>query len=298
MSGGLASILSPMPASISTSARRSPAAAASPAGSGCVRPAGATRSHSGFGTTPNIAPPSSREEAIAERDELEVAERDDGDARQAPQPVADGFLDPRTRSTMRGRPSRDRSGVRADRVHDRRQARRRRASRRRVPSKRAASVSRSRNSLRARRRCLAAPRMPRRNRSTASSELRHARRRSSPPSSRIGGSPVLRRGLRPAERSRQPTTVRSAPSRSALFTTKMSAISMMPALSACTSSPVPGTSTTIETSAVRTMSTSSCPTPTVSMMTTSLAGGIEHERGVARWRARARRGGRAWPCCG
>ena len=65
-------------------------------------------------------------------------------------------------------------------------------------------------------------------------------------------------------------TVRSAPSRSALLTTKMSAISMMPALSACTSSPVPGTSITIETSAVRTMSTSSWPTPTVSMRTTSL----------------------------
>ena len=40
--------------------------------------------------------------------------------------------------------------------------------------------------------------------------------------------------------------VRSAPSRSALLTTKMSAISMMPALSACTSSPVPGTSVTID----------------------------------------------------
>ena len=62
----------------------------------------------------------------------------------------------------------------------------------------------------------------------------------------------------------------SAPSRSALLTTKMSAISMMPALSACTSSPVPGTSITIETSAVRAMSTSSWPTPTVSMMTMSL----------------------------
>ena len=44
----------------------------------------------------------------------------------------------------------------------------------------------------------------------------------------------------------------------------------MPALSACTSSPVPGTSVTIDTSAVRTMSTSSWPTPTVSMMTMSL----------------------------
>ena len=56
----------------------------------------------------------------------------------------------------------------------------------------------------------------------------------------------------------------------------------MPALSACTSSPVPGTSVTIETSAVRTMSTSSWPTPTVSMMTMSLPGGVEDERGVAR----------------
>ena len=65
-------------------------------------------------------------------------------------------------------------------------------------------------------------------------------------------------------------TVRSAPSLSALFTTKMSAISMMPALSACISSPVPGTSVTIETSAARTMSTSSWPTPTVSMMIVSL----------------------------
>ena len=50
----------------------------------------------------------------------------------------------------------------------------------------------------------------------------------------------------------------------------MSAISMMPALSACTSSPVPGTSVTIDTSAVRMMSTSSWPTPTVSMITMSL----------------------------
>ena len=65
-------------------------------------------------------------------------------------------------------------------------------------------------------------------------------------------------------------TVRSAPSRSALLTTKMSAISMIPALSACTSSPAPGTRVTIDTSAVRTMSTSSWPTPTVSMRTTSL----------------------------
>ena len=50
----------------------------------------------------------------------------------------------------------------------------------------------------------------------------------------------------------------------------MSAISMMPALSAWTSSPVPGTKVTIVTSAVRATSTSSCPTPTVSMKMTSL----------------------------
>ena len=45
---------------------------------------------------------------------------------------------------------------------------------------------------------------------------------------------------------------------------------MIPALSACTSSPVPGMRVTIERSAVRMMSTSSWPTPTVSMMITSL----------------------------
>ena len=45
---------------------------------------------------------------------------------------------------------------------------------------------------------------------------------------------------------------------------------MMPALSACTSSPAPGTSVTTETSAVRMMSTSSWPTPTVSMTMTFL----------------------------
>ena len=74
--------------------------------------------------------------------------------------------------------------------------------------------------------------------------------------------------------------VRSAPSRSALLTTKMSAISMMPALSACTSSPAPGTIVTTEMSAVRTMSTSSCPTPTVSMMTTSKPAASSTTRGL------------------
>ena len=63
--------------------------------------------------------------------------------------------------------------------------------------------------------------------------------------------------------------MRSAPSRSALLTTNTSAISMIPALSAWTSSPLPGATSTIEMSAVRTISTSSWPTPTVSMRTTS-----------------------------
>ena len=94
--------------------------------------------------------------------------------------------------------------------------------------------------------------------------------RSSPRSSRSAAATRRSRRCAAPGSTRPPTTRRSAPSRSALLTTKMSAISMMPALSACTSSPVPGTSVTIDTSAVRMMSTSSWPTPTVSMMTTSL----------------------------
>ena len=93
-------------------------------------------------------------------------------------------------------------------------------------------------------------------------------------------------------------TTRSAPSRSALFTTKMSAISMMPALIACTSSPAPGTSRTIEMSAVR---------HDIDFVLSDadglddhdvLARGVEHERRIASWRAPGRRDGRASPCCG
>src|ERR1017187_7053868 len=51
---------------------------------------------------------------------------------------------------------------------------------------------------------------------------------------------------------------------------KTSAISMIPALMAWTSSPMPGTSTTTVTCARPAISTSSWPTPTVSMMTKSL----------------------------
>src|SRR5487761_396463 len=60
---------------------------------------------------------------------------------------------------------------------------------------------------------------------------------------------------------------RSAPSRSALFSTKTSAISISPAFRFCTSSPIPGTRTTSVQSASRAISTSPCPTPTVSINT-------------------------------
>ncbi len=81
-------------------------------------------------------------------------------------------------------------------------------------------------------------------------------------------------------------TTLSAPSRSALLTTNTSAISRMPALMACTSSPRPGTSTTSEVSAQFTISISSCPTPTVSITTTSApqASSTKIESYVARLR--------------
>src|SRR5213594_2351607 len=56
-----------------------------------------------------------------------------------------------------------------------------------------------------------------------------------------------------------------APSRSALFTTKMSATSMSPAFMAWTESPDSGTRVTTVVSACLMMSSSVCPTPTVSM---------------------------------
>src|ERR1700687_3598107 len=59
----------------------------------------------------------------------------------------------------------------------------------------------------------------------------------------------------------------STPSRSDLFRTKMSAISIRPAFIFCTSSPIPGTRSTSVQSARRTISTSSWPTPTVSTST-------------------------------
>ena len=63
--------------------------------------------------------------------------------------------------------------------------------------------------------------------------------------------------------------VASAPSRSALFTTKTSAISRMPAFTAWIASPIPGASSTSVVSASEATSTSACPTPTVSTSTRS-----------------------------
>ena len=75
--------------------------------------------------------------------------------------------------------------------------------------------------------------------------------------------------------------VLSAPSRSALLTARMSAISSTPALIACTSSPMPGASTTMVVWAVLAMSTSAWPTPTVSTKALK-AGRIQHEDHVGR----------------
>ena len=115
----------------------------------------------------------------------------------------------------------------------------------------------------------------------------------------IGGrhSPVAERLQRQGS-PRSTSTVRSAPSRSALLTTKMSAISMMPALSACTSSPVPGTS--IDDRDVGGADDVDFVLADADGLDDDdvLAGGVEHERRVARSRAPGRRGGRASPCCG
>src|SRR5258708_3621247 len=63
---------------------------------------------------------------------------------------------------------------------------------------------------------------------------------------------------------RNSLATRSAPAMSALLTTKMSAISRMPALMICTESPLAGVVTTTVVSAVCITSSSDWPTPTVS----------------------------------
>ena len=64
-------------------------------------------------------------------------------------------------------------------------------------------------------------------------------------------------------------TVSWAPTRSALFTTNTSAISISPALFAWMASPQPGFTTTTVVSAAPAMSVSTWPTPTVSTTTQS-----------------------------
>jgi hypothetical protein len=59
-------------------------------------------------------------------------------------------------------------------------------------------------------------------------------------------------------------TVAAVSGRSALFTTRTSAISSTPAFAAWIESPIPGTTTTTVESAAEAISTSACPTPTVS----------------------------------
>ena len=70
--------------------------------------------------------------------------------------------------------------------------------------------------------------------------------------------------------------VSSTPGRSALLITKTSAISISPALLACTASPQPGFTTTTVVSASPAISTSTWPTPTVSTSTQRRADGVEH----------------------
>ena len=100
-----------------------------------------------------------------------------------------------------------------------------------------------------------------------------------------------RERLQRQHRPRSTATVRSAPSRSALLTTKMSAISMMPALSACTSSPAAGHEH-------HDRDVGGADDVDFVLADADglddddvLAGGVEHERGVARRRARPPR----WP---
>ena len=75
------------------------------------------------------------------------------------------------------------------------------------------------------------------------------------------------RGRRVRASPRDPVGSRPSPFRSALLITKMSAISISPALLACTASPQPGLTTTTVVSAFPATSTSTWPTPTVSSST-------------------------------
>ena len=88
-----------------------------------------------------------------------------------------------------------------------------------------------------------------------------------PVSRQLPGSPVPDRPS--ATMPLRSRTVRLAPSWSDLFTTRMSAISKMPALAAWIPSPIPGAKATTTVSASRNTAISFCPTPTVSTSTSS-----------------------------
>ena len=92
--------------------------------------------------------------------------------------------------------------------------------------------------------------------------------------------------------------VSSTPGRSALLITNTSAISSRPALFACTASPQPGFTTTTVVSAAPAISTSTWPTPTVSIEDPRPADGVEDADRLEGGERRARRGGRGSPSSG
>ena len=108
--------------------------------------------------------------------------------------------------------------------------------------------------------------------SSQASCLSSAATRSSTPSSRvatvgtIGGFHALGASATMARRSRRVAWVSG---RSALFTTSTSATSSTPAFAAWIESPMPGTTSRTVLSAAEAISTSACPTPTVSTRITS-----------------------------
>ena len=75
---------------------------------------------------------------------------------------------------------------------------------------------------------------------------------------------------------RRSRTVSWAPGWSRLLTTKMSPVSRIPALAAWIASPIPGATSTRVVSAREAISTSACPTPTVSTRTTLEARRVQH----------------------
>ena len=81
---------------------------------------------------------------------------------------------------------------------------------------------------------------------------------------------------------RRSLTASWAPGRSLLFTTKMSAISRMPALAAWIESPMPGATITSVVSASEAISTSAWPTPTVSIRIDVEAGGVQDPQRLRR----------------